>query len=129
MIDLSPQFRHFTGLISSITPPAARKKGLPNVPDPGDDGDDDDELPEVSSPKERTITVVDGDQASGSAPTRIPSNDSRFPPSPLTDEQREQRREYYREVRDTRKDRFLNDPESCTKIFFSGFYRDRGMIL
>ena len=49
------------------------------------------------------------------------------PGHPLTDEQRAHLREYRREVRDTRMDRFLNDPEKAIKIFFSGYYRDRGM--
>ena len=89
-----------------------------------DDGDDEelDEIPNARLPKEATITVAQSEEipAAPSGPTAG---------GPVrTEEERQHRREYFREVRDTKMDRFLNDPENVVKVFFSNYASDRGDI-
>ncbi|KAI0758057.1 hypothetical protein C8Q74DRAFT_1373105 [Fomes fomentarius] len=121
------RFRLFVGLISSMDTPIARKfkaharkEQEEALQDEREDGELD-ELPNVPQPsqQQRAVTVVDDP---------MPPQMTSFPPSPLTDEQKQQRREYFRELRDTRMDWFLNAPEPDVKIFFSGYYREIGMI-
>ncbi|RPD66786.1 hypothetical protein L226DRAFT_476665 [Lentinus tigrinus ALCF2SS1-7] len=124
LTNLWNHFRVFLGLIASVQPPAARKKiaainqamaAQQEAYD--DDVDGEDEMPNASAPKERTVLI--GDQ-----------NESRNASNPLpssTAEESQKRSEYYREVRNEKSDRFLNDAEKCIKIFLSGYYRDRGM--
>ena len=132
--DLSrlPQFRIFVGLITSLQPPVIRKKNAAMrhlmAQQREEDEDEDEEFEEMANvgpPKMRTVGVTTGEGGSGAPQGAAPHP----PPSGQvwTEEQRQQRREYYREVRDTRMDRFLNDPEKTIKIFFSGYYRDRGI--
>ena len=119
------QFRVFLGLIGSVQPPAVRRAQAAlnqamAAQAEHDDDDDEDEMPNAGSSKERTILI--GDQSMPDAPYPPP------PSSTMTEEERQQRREYYHEVRNVKSDRFLNDAESCVKIFLSGYYRDRGLM-
>ncbi|KAI0737732.1 hypothetical protein C8Q80DRAFT_1114829 [Daedaleopsis nitida] len=120
-------FRVFTGLLSSVKPAASRKKVIDTQPDDGeDDGDEEDEMPNAGPPKERTIPVVESTPMD--AATVLPKPNVAAHSPELTQEEREHRREYFLEVRDTKTDRFLNDPENCIKIFLSGYFRDRGLM-
>ncbi|KAH9854986.1 hypothetical protein C2E23DRAFT_867081 [Lenzites betulinus] len=124
------RWRLYIGLITGMQHPASRKKNAAfrealaatgEAAAEADDDDDEDEMANVRPPKETNVVVAEGEDASGQ---RIP------PPEPkpgVTEEQRQQRRDYYRELRDTKMDRFLNDPEAAVKIFLTGYYRDRGM--
>ncbi len=70
----------------------ARKEQEEALQDEREDGELD-ELPNVPQPsQQRAITVVDDP---------MPPQITAFPPSPLTDEQRQQRRDYFHELRDT----------------------------
>lgn len=114
-----------------MQPPATRKKNsamrdafAAMAEAPGDDDDDDDEeMPATRPPKEASVLVSNDEDAP--RPPLPPSQ----PKPGVTEEQKQQRREYYREVRDQKMDRFLNDPEKAVKIFLSGYYRDRGLSL
>ena len=125
------QFRLFVGLISSVQPTAVRKKNAAMralaaqqaavaAEDEEDDGELD-EMPNASLPKRETNINVrtgpDDPSASGS---------SANPTGQYSEEERQHRREYFREVRDTKMDRFLNDPENVVKVFFSNYASDRG---
>ena len=46
---------------------------------------------------------------------------------PLSDEA-QARREHFYQLRESKKDSFLDDPELCVKIFFSSHWRDKGYI-
>ncbi|KAI0677197.1 hypothetical protein C8Q78DRAFT_1073923 [Trametes maxima] len=125
------RWRLFLGLISSMQPPASRKKhaamrdalaAMAEAP-ADDDDDDEDEMPNARPPKAARVVVTNDEEGS---PAQPPPNASK---PVFTEEQRQQRREYFREVRDTRMDRFLNDPEKTVKIFLSGYYRDRGLSM
>ena len=114
-----------------MQPPIVRKKNaamhnLMTAAAQDDDGDDElDEMPNMTPPKSLPVDADAGQKAAppqGLMPGLIPP-----PGEPLNEEQRQLLREYRREVRDTRVDRFLNDPEGTIKIFFSGYYRDRSM--
>ena len=89
-----------------------------------DDGDDEelDEIPNARLPKEATITVAQSEEI-----PVAPSGPAAGGPV-RTEEERQHRREYFREVRDTKMDRFLNDPENVVKVFFSNYASDRGDI-
>ncbi|KAH9899498.1 hypothetical protein C8Q73DRAFT_638885 [Cubamyces lactineus] len=124
------RWRLYIGLISGLQTPASRKKtaairnalaAMAEAPADDDEDDDEDEMPNARPPKEANVLVTNEENAS-SAQVPLPQTNSTY-----TEEQRQQRREYFREVRDTKMDRFLNDPENAVKIFFSGYYRDRGM--
>nr|VWP00877.1 Chitinase [Ganoderma boninense] len=125
------KFRLFVGLISSVQPTAGRKKNAAvralaaqQAAAAEDDEDDDelDEMPNVSLPKrEATINVRTGGVDDAGAPGA-----SANPTSQYSEEERQHRREYFREVRETRIDRFLNDPENVVKVFFSNYASDRG---
>ncbi|PIL37479.1 hypothetical protein GSI_01173 [Ganoderma sinense ZZ0214-1] len=125
------KFRLFVGLISSVQPTAVRKKNAAmralaaqQAAAAEDDDDDDelDEMPNASLPKrEATINVRTGGADDPAAPGQ-----SAKPTGQYTEEERQHRREYFREVRDTRMDRFLNDPENVVKVFFSNYASDRG---
>ncbi|KAI0650384.1 hypothetical protein C8Q79DRAFT_998242 [Trametes meyenii] len=126
------RWRLFLGLISSMQPPASRKKhaamrdafaAMAEAPADDDDDDDEDEMPNARPPKAARV-VVTNDEEGSRAQTAPTASKPRF-----TEEQHQQRREYFREVRDTRMDRFLNDPEKTVKIFLSGYYRDRGLSM
>ncbi|CDO69572.1 hypothetical protein BN946_scf184759.g12 [Trametes cinnabarina] len=130
------RWRLYIGLISGLQPPASRKKNA-QIRDalaamgeaPEDDADDDEgeeEMPPTRPPKQAEVVVTNDENARPVAPTTQPASKPFF--SEFSEEERQQRREYFREVRDTRMDRFLNDPETAVKIFLSGYYRDRGMI-
>ena len=73
-------------------------RSMAAVQDSDDEEDDFDEIPNVGPPRSRTVA---GEE--------------------------EQQREHRRRMMDTRRDRCLNDPEQALNIFFSGYYRDRGM--
>ncbi|KAI0722278.1 hypothetical protein C8T65DRAFT_704801 [Cerioporus squamosus] len=120
-------FRVFLGLISSIQPPAVRKKNAAinqamaqQQEQHDEEEEEEDEMPNAGPPKERTVMVGD-ENSPRSAPNPLPS-------SSMTEEDRQMKREYYREVRNEKSDRFLNDAEKCVKIFLSGYYRDRGLM-
>ncbi len=120
------QFRVFIGLISSIQPPAVRKMNAAMnhamaQQQEQNDEEEEEEMPNAGPPKERTILVGD-EQSPRNAPNPLP-------PSSMTEEDREKKREYYREVRNEKSDRFLNDAEQCIRIFLSGYFRDRGLML
>ncbi|OSD04489.1 hypothetical protein PYCCODRAFT_1364032 [Trametes coccinea BRFM310] len=125
------RWRLYLGLISGMAPPATRKKNsqmrdaLAAMAEAGDDDDDDEEeeMPATRPPKKADVVVTNDDNIPAKAAPAVQPSKPFF-----TEEQREQRREYFREVRDTKADRFLNDPETAVKIFLSGYYRDRGMI-
>lgn len=91
---------------------------------PGDDDDDDDEEMPATRPPTEASVLVSNDE--GASPRSLPPSQPR---PGVTEEQRQRRREYYREVRDQKMDRFMNDPEKAVKIFLSGYYRDRGLSL
>ncbi|TBU22294.1 hypothetical protein BD311DRAFT_154038 [Dichomitus squalens] len=117
------KFRYFVGLISNIQPLSARKKNAAAQQTTADDGDEElDEMPNARLPKEATIAVAKS--------ADIPAGPDVLPASgpARTEEERQHRREYFREVRDTRMDRFLNDPEDVVKVFFSNYASDRGDI-
>ncbi|KAI9000675.1 hypothetical protein BD414DRAFT_472396 [Trametes punicea] len=133
LAQLWDRWRLYIGLISGMQPPASRKKNaairdalaaMAEAPADDDDDDDEDEMPETRPPQEASVLVTNDEGADVSA-IHAPLTQ---PKPGFTEEERQQRREYYREVRDTKIDRFLNDPETAVKIFFSGYYRDRGMI-
>ncbi|KAI0371610.1 hypothetical protein BV20DRAFT_941736 [Pilatotrama ljubarskyi] len=122
------RFRLYIGLISGMQPPASRKnaqmrdalEAMAEAPADEEDDEEEDEMPSARPPKEANVVAANDE----GAPRTLPPTG----PKPwVTEEQRQQRREYYREVRDTKMDRFLNDPETAVKIFLSGYYRDRGM--
>ncbi|KAI0832784.1 hypothetical protein BC628DRAFT_1407181 [Trametes gibbosa] len=123
------RWRLYIGLITGMQHPASRKKtaairdalaAAAEAPT-ADDEDEEDEMPNARPPKEASIVVAEGENAPAQ---RIQPSE---PKPGVTEEVRELRREYYREVRDTKMDRFLNDPEAAVKIFLTGYYRDRGM--
>ncbi|KAI0355343.1 hypothetical protein OH77DRAFT_1496072 [Trametes cingulata] len=123
------RFRLYIGLISGMQPPASRKKNaqmrdalaaMAEPPADDEDDEEEDEMPNARPPKEANVVVANDE----GAPRAVPPSQ---PKPGVTEEQRQQRREYYREVRDTKMDRFLNDPETAVKIFLSGYFRDRGM--
>ena len=89
-----------------------------------DDGDDEglDEIPNTCLLKEATITVAQSKEI----PVALSGPAAGGPVR--TEEERQHRREYFREVRDTKMDRFLNDPENVVKVFFSNYASDRGDI-
>ncbi|KAI0775885.1 hypothetical protein BD413DRAFT_602425 [Trametes elegans] len=127
------RWRLYIGLISGLQPPASRKKNaamrdalaaLAEAPADSDD-DEEDEMPNARPPKEANVVVINDEGHTGPSTAKQPAPGPR---SGFSEQQRQQRREYYREVRDTKMDRFLNDPETAVKIFLSGYYRDRGMI-
>ncbi|KAI0329570.1 hypothetical protein GY45DRAFT_1252684 [Cubamyces sp. BRFM 1775] len=124
------RWRLYIGLISGLQSPASRKKtaaiknalaAMDEAPAEDDEDEDEDEMPNARLPKETNVLVTNEENVSSSQGPLLRTN------STYTEEQRQQRREYFREVRDTKMDRFLNDPENAVKIFFSGYYRDRGM--
>ncbi|KAI9064890.1 hypothetical protein FKP32DRAFT_1591102 [Trametes sanguinea] len=127
------RWRLYIGLISGMQPPATRKKNsqirdaLAAMAEAGDDDDDEEEeeMPATRPPKTADVVVTNEEQAPANS---VPATQTQTSKPFFTEEQRQQRREYFREVRDTRSDRFLNDPEQAVKIFLSGYYRDRGMI-
>ncbi|TFK92856.1 hypothetical protein K466DRAFT_479718 [Polyporus arcularius HHB13444] len=118
-------FRVFIGLISSIQPPAVRKMNAAMnhamaQQQEQNDEEEEEEMPNAGLPKERTILVGD-EQSPRNAPNPLP-------PTSMTEEDRQMKREYYREVRNEKSDRFLNDAEQCIRIFLSGYFRDRGLM-
>ncbi|KAI1796038.1 hypothetical protein LXA43DRAFT_1079656 [Ganoderma leucocontextum] len=125
------KFRLFVGLISSVQPIAVRKKNAAmralaaqQAAAVDDDADDEelDDMPNASLPKkETTINVATGGADVPAAPGQGANATGQF-----SEEQRQHRREYFREVRDTKMDRFLNDPENVVKVFFSNYASDRG---
>ncbi|KAI0638537.1 hypothetical protein C8Q77DRAFT_439030 [Trametes polyzona] len=123
------RWRLYIGLISGLQNPVSRKKkaairdalsAMAEAP-ADDDDDEEDEMPNARPPKEANVVVTNDEDVPAQ---QLPPGQ---PKPGVTEEQRQQRREYYREVRDTKMDRFLNDPETAVKIFLSGYYRDRGM--
>ena len=114
-------------MISTIQPFSARKKNAAQraldaqqTAAAADDDEDLDEMPNARLPKESEATTMISDPANSASASP--------PEPPLSDEQRQHRREYFREVRDTKMDRFLNDPENVVKVFFSNYASDRGDI-
>ena len=89
-----------------------------------DEEDDDelDEMPNASLPKRETTINV----STSGADVPAANGSSASLTSQYSEEERQHRREYFREVRDTKMDRFLNDPENVVKVFFSNYASDRG---
>ena len=137
------QFRIFIGLMSPGPSPADRRKtaALRNLAAAqaaagGGDSEDDEEfdMPNLRPPSRPAAATTatnqgDGDGEGGGEGDPATAATRPLPPpgTPMTAEQRDKLREYRREVRETRTDRFLNNPEETISIFFSGYYRDRGM--
>ncbi|GJE87414.1 hypothetical protein PsYK624_034970 [Phanerochaete sordida] len=108
-------WRHYIGLSARI--PSEDNKKLQQDAFDGEDEDEDGDAGDDSI----NVTVVDAQQAQTN---RRP----RQPPSQEPDEAAAARREYWREVREGKKEAFLNDPENAVRIFFSSHWRDKGYV-
>lgn len=120
-------FRLFIGTLSSLQPAIGRKRMQQlqaAFPADDDDDDDDDEVTPPTRPREQKVMKVNEEQARAIEEQRpIEPRQSHYTP-----EQREQRKEYFREAKDARMDFFFNDTEASIKTFFSSYFRDKGLI-
>ncbi|KAI0311737.1 hypothetical protein OF83DRAFT_1031632, partial [Amylostereum chailletii] len=111
--NLWDQFRLYTGLLSQPNAHATGSKKHA-VSDDEDELDDEQEPMHVDPPvKETDITVAYVGPQSG------PSTRAKPPASSEAKYQWEQ---------DTRMEKFMSDPETSMRIFFSSYFRDRGLI-
>ncbi|CCL98262.1 uncharacterized protein FIBRA_00256 [Fibroporia radiculosa] len=120
-------FRLYVGIISSIQPPASRKRlqqmqAAQAAADADEDDDDDDDFATVE-PQERQVAMVDEQQARAIVDERLAQTKM-----PQMDEERQLRRENFREAKESRMDAFFNDTETNIKIFLSSHFRDKGLI-
>ncbi|KAH9938054.1 uncharacterized protein B0H18DRAFT_866225 [Fomitopsis serialis] len=125
-------FRLYIGLISSIQPPPGVKRmkqlqAMTEAAEGGGDSDDDsDDAMGGNAKPEKPVTIVDEERARAIQEETVRS----APPkrSPFTEEERQTRRENFREAKDSRMDTFFNDTDNCMKVFFSSYFRDKGLI-
>lgn len=129
------QFRLYIGLISSIQPaPGVRRmrdvrraaEAEAEAEAEGESDDDSDDAMEGGTKPDRQVNVLDEEQARAVQDEKIRN----APPKrgPFNEEERQVRRENFREARDTRMDTFFNDADSCVKVFFSSYYREKGLV-
>ena len=92
----------------------------------GDSDDDSDDAMGGGTKRERQVGIIDEEQARAVQDEKIRN----APPkrSPFTEDERQARREDFREARDTRMDTFFNETDHCVKVFFSSYYREKGLV-
>ncbi|KAL6309820.1 hypothetical protein BKA93DRAFT_821530 [Sparassis latifolia] len=122
-------FRLYIGIISNIQPPMSRKRAAMFHAAVADaeaeaDSEDDDEAEDGAKPppRERRVALIDEDLARAVQEQRFVD---RRPPDT---EERQARREYFREAKDQRMDAFFNDTERDIRVFFSAYFRDKGLM-
>ncbi|KAH9947216.1 hypothetical protein B0H21DRAFT_360452 [Amylocystis lapponica] len=124
-------FRLYVGIISSVHPPPSRKRMqmMREAEQEAEDDSDDDADADADAdagPREQPVVVVDDEKTV--PPTGAPRPAPHHKPDDETDEARELRREHFREAKDLRMDAFFDDTEKDIKVFFSSYYRDKGLI-
>ncbi|KAH9912084.1 hypothetical protein B0H21DRAFT_828842 [Amylocystis lapponica] len=115
------QFRLYVGIISSVHPPPSRKS-MQMMREAEQEVEDDDA---DADPREQPVVVVDDEKTM--PPAGAPRHAPHHKPDE-TDEARELQREHFREAKDLCIDTFFNDTEKDVKVFFSSYYRDKGLI-
>ena len=92
----------------------------------GESDEDSDDAMEGAAKPERKVGIIDEEQARAIQDEKM----RKAPPkrSPFTEEEREVHLENIREARDTRMDTFFNEMDFCVKVFFSSYYREKGLI-
>lgn len=126
-LDVDLQFRLYIGIISSIQPSIGRKRmQQTQAMQTAMEEEFEDEEDDVNGkPKEQQVVMVNEEQAKV-----IEEQQQSYPPrrTDLSEEERQLRREYFREERDSRMDAFFDDTEKNIKIFLSSYFRDKGLI-
>lgn len=120
-------FRLYIGIISSIQPSIGRKRmqQMQAMQTAMEEESEDEEEDVNGKPKERQVVMVNEEQAKV-----IEGQQQSYPPrrTDLSEEERQLRKEYFREERDSRMDAFFDDTEKNIKIFLSSYFRDKGLI-
>ena len=119
------QWRLHLGIISSIQTEQKKDKTRFDPAEAADDSGDEDQ-PADSGGKTTPVAVVeDPEERKKLEEERRARQES---DKKTLDEEAMARREHFRELREVKKDSFLDDPEFCVKIFFSSHWRDKGYI-
>ncbi|KZT71530.1 hypothetical protein DAEQUDRAFT_763755 [Daedalea quercina L-15889] len=118
-------FRLYIGLISSIQPPPGNRRmkqmqqQLAEAEGGGESDDDSDDAMDGNPKPEKEVAIIDEERAQDEKLRNVPPKRGVF-----TDE----RREDFHETKDQRMDLFFDDTEFSLKVFFSSYFRDKGLI-
>ncbi|OCH94547.1 hypothetical protein OBBRIDRAFT_789237 [Obba rivulosa] len=115
-------FRLSTGMITHLNPPNANKARQRQQVEADDDDEDGD-----SKPKDQKVVIVDDEEA------RVIERERRDQEriqrqSAVLDEIQQTRKDNFYEIRQMRTDAFFDDTEKNMKIFFSSYFREKGLI-
>lgn len=118
-------WRLHLGIISQIQTEAKKDKTRFNPAEAADDSGDDDQPADIGEQTTPVAVVVDPEERKKlEEDRRAPQESEQKTP----DEEAMARREHFHQLREVKKDSFLDDPEFCVKIFFSSHWRDKGYI-